>query len=126
AAVSLTGSVAAGRSVATTAGSVLKKCVLELGGSDPYLLLAGGGVVGAARGAATARMVNGGQSCIAGKRFIVVRSVLEPFEKAMVDAMRAYEMGDPRQEGTKLGPMQSIKARDEIHRQVSESARKGA
>jgi succinate-semialdehyde dehydrogenase/glutarate-semialdehyde dehydrogenase len=71
-------------------------------------------------------MVNGGQSCIAGKRFIVVRSVLEPFEKALVDAMRGYEMGDPRKEGTRLGPMQSVEARDEIHRQVSESVRKGA
>src|SRR5437868_15436662 len=71
-------------------------------------------------------MVNGGQSCIAGKRFIAVRSILEAFEKAMTDAMRAYEMGDPRKEGTKLGPMQSVKARDEIHRQVTESVRKGA
>ena len=125
AAVTLTGSVAAGRSVATAAGSVLKKCVLELGGSDAYLVLEDGDVVAAAKVAATARMVNGGQSCIAGKRFIVVRSVLEPFEKAMVDAMRAYEMGDPTKEGTKLGPMQSVHARDEIHRQVSESVRKG-
>src|SRR6478736_2657570 len=74
----------------------------------------------------TARMVNGGQSCIAGKRFIVIRSILEPFEKAMVDAMRAFEMGDPTKEGTKLGPMQSIKARCEIHGQVTESMRKGA
>ena len=126
AAVTLTGSVAAGRSVATAAGSVLKKCVLELGGSDPYLVLEDADVSAAAKVAATARMVNGGQSCIAGKRFIVVRSVLEPFEKAMVDAMRNYEMGDPTKEGTKLGPMQSVHARDEIHRQVSESVRKGA
>ena len=126
AAVTLTGSVAAGRSVATAAGSVLKKCVLELGGSDAYLVLEDADVVAAAKVAATARMVNGGQSCIAGKRFIVVRSILEPFEKAMVDAMRAYEMGDPTREGTKLGPMQSVKARDDIHRQVNESVRKGA
>src|SRR3954452_16770114 len=80
----------------------------------------------AAKVAATARMVNGGQSCIAGKRFIVVRPVLEPVEKALTDAMRSFEMGDPREEGTKLGPMQSVKARDDIHRQVSESIRKGA
>jgi succinate-semialdehyde dehydrogenase/glutarate-semialdehyde dehydrogenase len=71
-------------------------------------------------------MVNGGQSCIAGKRFIVVRQVLEPFEKALVDAMRAFEMGDPSRDGTKLGPMQSVQARDDIHRQVAESVRKGA
>ncbi len=126
AAVTLTGSVAAGRSVATAAGSVLKKCVLELGGSDAYVILEDADVVAAAKVAATARMVNGGQSCIAGKRFIVVRSILEPFEKAMVDAMRGFEMGDPTKDGTKLGPMQSVRARDEIHRQVSESVRKGA
>jgi succinate-semialdehyde dehydrogenase/glutarate-semialdehyde dehydrogenase len=112
--------------VATAAGSVLKKCVLELGGSDAYLVLDDADVVAAAKVAATARMVNGGQSCIAGKRFIVLRSVLEPFEKALTDAMRGFEMGDPRKEGTKLGPMQSVRARDEIHEQVNESVRKGA
>jgi succinate-semialdehyde dehydrogenase / glutarate-semialdehyde dehydrogenase len=126
AAVTLTGSVAAGKSVATAAGSVLKKCVLELGGSDAYLVLDDADIAAAAKVAATARMVNGGQSCIAGKRFIVLRSVLEPFEKALTDAMRSFEMGDPRKEGTKLGPMQSVEARDDIHRQVNESIRKGA
>jgi succinate-semialdehyde dehydrogenase/glutarate-semialdehyde dehydrogenase len=126
AAVTLTGSVAAGKAVATAAGSVLKKCVLELGGSDAYVVLEDADIETAAKIAATARMVNGGQSCIAGKRFIVVRPVLEQFESALVNAMRAYEIGDPRREGTKLGPMQSVKARDEIHRQVSESIRKGA
>ena len=126
AAVTLTGSVAAGKSVATAAGSVLKKCVLELGGADAYLVLDDADVVAAAKVAATARMVNGGQSCIAGKRFIALRSVLEPFEKALTDAMRGFDVGDPRKEGTKLGPMQSVVARDEIHAQVSESVRKGA
>ena len=126
AAVTLTGSVAAGKSVATAAGSVLKKCVLELGGSDAYIVLEDADIPAAAKVAATARMVNGGQSCIAGKRFIVVRSILEPFEKAMVEAMTAYEMGDPTKETTKLGPMQSVDARDEIHRQVTESVAKGA
>ena len=126
AAVTLTGSVAAGKAVATAAGSVLKKCVLELGGADAYVVLEDADIEAAAKVAATARMVNGGQSCIAGKRFIVVRQVLEQFESALAGAMRGYEMGDPRREGTKLGPMQSIKARDEIHRQVGESVRKGA
>jgi succinate-semialdehyde dehydrogenase/glutarate-semialdehyde dehydrogenase len=126
AAVTLTGSVAAGRSVATAAGSVLKKCVLELGGADAYLVLEDADVAAAAKVAATARMVNGGQSCIAGKRFIVLRPILEPFEKALTDAMRHYEMGDPAKEGTRLGPMQSVEARDDIHRQVTESVRKGA
>jgi succinate-semialdehyde dehydrogenase/glutarate-semialdehyde dehydrogenase len=71
-------------------------------------------------------MVNGGQSCIAGKRFIVVRELIERFESALVDAMRGYEMADPSNEDTKLGPMQSVKARDEIHRQVTQSVDKGA
>ena len=126
AAVTLTGSVGAGRSVATAAGSVLKKCVLELGGSDAYIVLEDADIEAAAKIAATARMVNGGQSCIAGKRFIVVRQILEQFESALANAMRPYEMGDPTNEGTKLGPMQSVKARDDIHRQVSESIGKGA
>lgn len=126
AAVTLTGSVAAGKSVATAAGSVLKKCVLELGGADAYVILEDADVTAAAKVAATARMVNGGQSCIAGKRFIVVRQILEDFEKALVEAMRGFQMGDPLKEDTKLGPMQSVKARDEIHRQVSESLERGA
>jgi len=71
-------------------------------------------------------MVNGGQSCIAGKRFIVVRSIVEPFEQALVEAMRGYEIGDPTKEGTKLGPMVSEKARDEIHQQVEDSIANGA
>jgi succinate-semialdehyde dehydrogenase/glutarate-semialdehyde dehydrogenase len=126
AAATLTGSVAAGKAVASEAGSVLKKCVLELGGSDAYLVLGDADIDAAAKLAATARMVNGGQSCIAGKRFIVVTSVLERFEQALVDAMRGYEMGDPAQPGTKLGPMVSVDARDEIHRQVEQSVGKGA
>jgi len=126
AAVTLTGSVPAGRSVATAAGSVLKKCVLELGGADAYVVLEDADLEAAAKVAATARMVNGGQSCIAGKRFIVVHSIVEAFEKALVEAMRGYEMGDPATEGTRLGPMQSAKARDEIHKQVEGSVAKGA
>jgi len=71
-------------------------------------------------------MVNGGQSCIAGKRFIVVRSILDSFSEALVEVMREYEIDDPAREGTRLGPMQSIKARDEIHRQVKDSIASGA
>ena len=126
AAVTLTGSVPAGRSVATAAGSVLKKCVLELGGSDAYVVLEDADIPAAANLAAKARMVNGGQSCIAGKRFIVIRSIIDQFEKALVEAMQAYEMGDPSNEGTKLGPMVSVKARDDIHKQVEASIEKGA
>jgi succinate-semialdehyde dehydrogenase/glutarate-semialdehyde dehydrogenase len=126
AAVTLTGSVGAGKSIATAAGSVLKKCVLELGGSDAYVILEDVDVEAAAKVAATARMVNGGQSCIAGKRFVAVEPVVERFEQALVDAMRAYTMDDPSNEGAKLGPMQSVKARDQIHEQVQESIAKGA
>ena len=126
AAVTLTGSVPAGRSVAAIAGGVLKKCVLELGGSDAYLVLEDADIAAAAKVCAAARMVNGGQSCIAGKRFIVVRAVRPAFEEALVEAMRLYEIGDPRDPGTKLGPMQSVAARDQIHAQVEASVRRGA
>ncbi|MGZ3400779.1 MAG: NAD-dependent succinate-semialdehyde dehydrogenase [Caulobacteraceae bacterium] len=126
AAVTLTGSVPAGRQVAATAGAVLKKTVLELGGSDAYLVLDDADVEHAAEVAATARMVNGGQSCIAGKRFIVLPQVAETFEQALVRHMQAFEMGDPRKAETKLGPMQSVEARDAIHQQVAESVAKGA
>lgn len=126
AAVTLTGSVEAGRAVAAEAGRALKKIVLELGGSDAYLILPDADIDAAAKTCAAARMVNGGQSCIAGKRFIVTRENREAFERAFVAAMRAYEMGDPRQENTKLGPMQSVEARDAIHEQVRESIAKGA
>jgi succinate-semialdehyde dehydrogenase/glutarate-semialdehyde dehydrogenase len=125
-AVSLTGSVDAGRQVASQAGGVLKKCVLELGGSDAYIVLEDADIEAAAKTAAAARMVNGGQSCIAGKRFIVVAEIRAAFEQALVKAMEAYPMGDPRQAATKLGPMQSVEARDHIHKQVAGSVAKGA
>ena len=125
-AVTLTGSVPAGRQVASQAGGVLKKSVLELGGSDAYVVLEDVDIVGAAEVAATARMVNGGQSCIAGKRFIVVAEIREAFEAALVQAMRPFAMGDPGDAATRLGPMQSVAARDEIHRQVADSVAKGA
>ncbi|MGH6622601.1 MAG: aldehyde dehydrogenase family protein, partial [Burkholderiaceae bacterium] len=126
AAVTLTGSVSAGRDVAARAGALLKKCVLELGGSDAYLVLEDADIVAAAKVCAAARMVNGGQSCIAGKRFIVVRQVRAAFESALVKAMQTYEMGDPRDARTKLGPMQSVAARDQIHAQVEASIQGGA
>ena len=119
AAVTLTGSVEAGRQVAAAAGAMLKKSVLELGGSDAYLVLEDADIAKAAQVCAAARMVNAGQSCIAGKRFIVVKAVREAFERAFVEAMHAYAMGDPRDDGTKLGPLQSVAARDEMHEQVA-------
>ncbi len=126
AAVTLTGSVAAGQSVAVAAGRNLKKAVLELGGSDAYLILDDAGIERAATVSAAARMMNGGQSCIAGKRFIVLPAVKDAFEKALTVKMQAIEIGDPRDLNTKLGPMQSVQARDEIHRQVQDSIAKGA
>jgi succinate-semialdehyde dehydrogenase/glutarate-semialdehyde dehydrogenase len=126
AAVTLTGSVPAGQSVASIAGRNLKKTVLELGGSDAYLILDDADIGRAAQISAAARMVNGGQSCIAGKRFIAVSSVKPAFEKAFVEVMRSIQMGDPKDASTKLGPMQSVKARDGIHEQVKESVAKGA
>ncbi|MFL5296678.1 MAG: NAD-dependent succinate-semialdehyde dehydrogenase [Phenylobacterium sp.] len=125
-AVSLTGSVEAGRKVASQAGGVLKKCVLELGGSDAYLVLEDADIAAAAKTAAAARMVNGGQSCIAGKRFIVLRDVRQAFEAALVAEMSKFQIGDPRAEATRLGPMQSVDARDGIHRQVAGSVERGA
>ena len=126
AAVTLTGSVEAGRQVAGAAGNALKKSVLELGGSDAYVVLEDADIEASAKVCATARMVNGGQSCIAGKRFIVVDAVRAAFESAMTAAMAAYTMGDPRDTATKLGPMQSIAARDEIHAQVQATVAAGA
>ncbi|MFN3524277.1 MAG: NAD-dependent succinate-semialdehyde dehydrogenase [Phenylobacterium sp.] len=126
AAVSLTGSVEAGRQVAVQASGALKKCVLELGGSDAYLVLEDADVAQAAKVATAARMVNGGQSCIAGKRFIVVEAVREAFEAAFAREMGAIAMGDPADPATRLGPLQSVSARDEIHRQVRESLERGA
>jgi succinate-semialdehyde dehydrogenase/glutarate-semialdehyde dehydrogenase len=100
--------------------------VLELGGSDAYLVLEDADPDAAAGVAAAARMVNGGQSCIAGKRFIATAQVRAAFEQALVRKMEAFAMGDPTQEATKLGPMESIEARDKIHDQVMRSVAKGA
>lgn len=126
AAVTLTGSVDAGRQVAEVAGAALKKTVLELGGADAYLVLADANIERAAEICAAARMVNGGQSCVAGKRFIVVPEIREAFERALVERMQSYTIGDPRDTRTKLGPMYSIEARNGIHAQVEESLAKGA
>jgi succinate-semialdehyde dehydrogenase / glutarate-semialdehyde dehydrogenase len=125
-AVTLTGSVEAGRQVAGAAAAALKKSVMELGGSDPYLVLEDADIDHAAKVCAAARMVNGGQSCIAGKRFVVVAPVRERFERALVRTMQDYRMGDPRDPETRLGPLQSVKARDAIHDQVRRSLDAGA
>jgi succinate-semialdehyde dehydrogenase/glutarate-semialdehyde dehydrogenase len=126
AAVTLTGSVAAGRSVAAIAGGALKKTVLELGGSDAYVVLEDADPAAAARICVAGRMVNGGQSCIAAKRFVVVEAVREAFERAVVEEMKAFQLGDPTSPDTRLGPMESIAARDGIADQVARSVAAGA
>ena len=125
--MTLTGSVAAGKSVATAAGSVLKKCVLELGGADAYVVLEDADIAAAAKVAATARMVNGGQSCIAGKRFIVVRSILEPFEKALVEAMRGLSRWATRpRKAPSSGRCRASRRATRSTARSTESVRKGA
>ena len=125
-AVTLTGSGPAGRSVAAKAGQLLKKTVLELGGSDPYLVLDDADLELAAKICTKARLVNSGQSCIAGKRFIVVASVCERFEHLFVKRMAAAKMGDPLDETTEIGPQARTDLRDALQRQVDGSIAKGA
>jgi succinate-semialdehyde dehydrogenase / glutarate-semialdehyde dehydrogenase len=125
-AVTLTGSVEAGRAVARKAGEMLKKTVLELGGSDPYLILADADVELAATLSTQGRLVNSGQSCIAAKRFIVVESLRSRFEELFVERMRAVRVGDPLAEDTQVGPMARRDLRDSLHEQVEASIAKGA
>jgi succinate-semialdehyde dehydrogenase/glutarate-semialdehyde dehydrogenase len=125
-AVTLTGSTPAGRSVAAKAGERLKKTVLELGGSDPYLILEDADLEPAAETCVASRLINGGQSCIAAKRFIVVEPVRKRFEELFVARMRASRMGDPLEEGVDLGPQARRNLRDELHAQVRRSVERGA
>ena len=125
-AVTLTGSGAAGRAVASKAGATLKKTVLELGGSDPYLILEDADPDSAAAICVRGRLVNSGQSCIAAKRFIVVEKVRPAFEKRFVELMSQTKMGDPFERGTEIGPLARHDLRDTLHRQVVASVGKGA
>jgi succinate-semialdehyde dehydrogenase/glutarate-semialdehyde dehydrogenase len=125
-AVTLTGSEAAGRSVAEAAGRALKKCVLELGGSDPFLVLSSADVDQAVKVAATARVLNNGQSCIAAKRFVVVDAVADRFIPRFVDAMAALRVGDPLEPATDVGPLVSSGQRAEVASQVDDARAKGA
>jgi len=126
AAVTLTGSTPAGRAVAAKAGACLKKSVLELGGSDPYVVLEDADLERAAETCATSRLQNGGQSCIAAKRFVVVESVLQGFQELLVERIRARRMGDPLDEAVDVGPQARRDLRDELHRQVEASVARGA
>ena len=125
-AVTLTGSTPAGRAVAAKAGACLKKSVLELGGSDPYVVLEDADLERAAETCAASRLQNGGQSCIAAKRFVVVESVLQGFQELLVERIRARRMGDPLDEGVDVGPQARRDLRDELHRQVEASVARGA
>jgi len=126
AAVTLTGSEAAGIQVAERAGRELKKTVLELGGSDPFIVLADADVATAARVAADARLINSGQSCIAAKRFIVVDAVREPFVERFAAELASRRVGDPLAPDTQVGPQARADLRDDLHRQVEESMKRGA
>jgi succinate-semialdehyde dehydrogenase/glutarate-semialdehyde dehydrogenase len=126
AAVTLTGSERAGRSVAESAGRALKPAVLELGGSDAFVVLADADVERAAQVAAQARTINNGQSCICAKRFIVERPVRARFEELLIAALKALRTGDPLAPGTNLGPLARRDLRDTLHRQVTESVAQGA
>jgi succinate-semialdehyde dehydrogenase/glutarate-semialdehyde dehydrogenase len=125
-AVTLTGSAPAGQSVAARAGHALKKTVLELGGSDPYVVLEDADLEPAVEACVTSRLINSGQSCIAAKRFIVVEPVRKRLEELFVEKMRSKKMGDPLDSGTELGPLARHDLRDTVHRQVEATVRAGA
>jgi succinate-semialdehyde dehydrogenase / glutarate-semialdehyde dehydrogenase len=126
AAVTVTGSEAAGRAVAEVAGRHLKKSVLELGGSDPFLVLPDADLDQAATMAVKGRMLNNGQSCIAAKRFVVVEPVYDGFRARFLDRVRALKVGDPMDPATDLGPLATAAIRDGLHQQVQRSVQAGA
>ncbi len=125
-AVSFTGSTEAGKTIASLSGKYLKKCVLELGGSDPYIVLKDADISQAVKICVKSRITNSGQSCIAAKRFIIDHQVYDSFIKKFVEEMNKLILGYPMAEPTNLGPMASIKLRDQLHAQVLESVKMGA
>jgi succinate-semialdehyde dehydrogenase/glutarate-semialdehyde dehydrogenase len=126
AAVTLTGSEGAGRAVAATAGKNLKKSVVELGGSDPLVIMPSADLESAVSTAVTARMINNGQSCIAAKRFIVHEKIYDDFLERFVARVSSVRIGDPMDEATELGPLATGAIRDELDAQVKASVAKGA
>jgi len=126
AAATLTGSEGAGRSVGSIAGREIKKVVLELGGSDPFVVMPSADVALAARTAAKARCINNGQSCIAAKRFIVHRDASKEFTSLFVDAMRAMRVGDPMDESTDVGPLATPQILEEVASLVDDAVALGA
>lgn len=126
AAVTFTGSTTAGRKVAAAAAANLKKQVLELGGSDAYIVLEDADISFAAKACLEARMINTGQSCVAAKRFIVAKPIRKAFEAKLCELIQEYRFGDPFDTKSHIGPMARPDLRDELHRQVEESVRAGA
>jgi succinate-semialdehyde dehydrogenase/glutarate-semialdehyde dehydrogenase len=125
-AVTLTGSTNAGKKVAEKAGAELKKTVLELGGSDAYIILEDADLAKAAEICVTSRLINSGQSCIAAKRFVVVKSIEKEFTHLFLQQMEQRVMGDPLDKNTDVGPQARADLRDELHEQVKKSIAKGA
>lgn len=125
-AVTLTGSEGAGKAVAARAGKAIKKCVLELGGSDPFIVLDDANIELAAEKAVQGRTQNSGQSCIAAKRFIVCESVAEEFVSAFVDRMKVLKVGNPLEDDTDIGPLAQREFVDKLHEQVIDSIDQGA
>ncbi|MFH8803308.1 NADP-dependent succinic semialdehyde dehydrogenase [Streptomyces sp. NPDC017936] len=125
-AATLTGSEPAGRAVGSTASQMIKKTVLELGGSDPYVVMPSADVDRAAEVAVTARVQNNGQSCIAAKRFIVHTDVYDRFAERFTEGMRALRIGDPLEEDTEVGPLASERGRDDLEELVDDAKRSGA
>ena len=126
AAVTFTGSEGAGRSVGEAAGKALKKTVLELGGSDPFIVMPTADIASAAKTAVTARMINNGQSCIAAKRFIVHAAVYDDFMQRFVDGVKAVKVGDPMSVDTEVGPLATSSIREDLAEQVSRTITSGA
>jgi succinate-semialdehyde dehydrogenase/glutarate-semialdehyde dehydrogenase len=124
--VSFTGSTSAGRNVAEEAGKNIKKCVLELGGSDPFIVLDDADLDKAAEAAAVSRCMNAGQTCISAKRFVVEKDIAEKFTSRFVEAMKNYTHGDPMDENTKLGPLVRDEQCSLLDEQVNDAVSKGA
>lgn len=125
-AVSFTGSTDAGREIAALAGQYLKKSVLELGGSDPYIILNDADIPHAVKECVQSRILNTGQSCISAKRFIIEKGIYDIFQKKFIEEMSKLIMGFPMAEPTHLGPMASLELRDQLHQQVMKSVSLGA
>ena len=126
AAVTLTGSTRAGKAVASQAGEMLKKTVLELGGSDPSVILKDADIKASAETCVNSRLLNSGQSCIAAKRFVVVEEVYDEFLEEFTTLMKSRKVGDPFEEDTDVGPQARVDLRDQLHEQVLKSVENGA